>query len=136
VNWLLLTIVTIVSWGFVGFFIKLASKYSNWAEIYIVSNAVIFGVSLLVYVSQKPSLNVGSLGFNYALAAGVVSSLSVITFYLAVQGGKAIVVIPLTSLYPVVTIALSYLFLREGISFTKGLGIVLALVALVLVALD
>lgn len=135
-NWLLLTIVTIVSWGFVGFFIKLASKYSNWAEIYIVSNAVIFGVSLLVYVSQKPSLNVGSLGFNYALAAGVVSSLSVITFYLAVQGGKAIVVIPLTSLYPVVTIALSYLFLREGISFTKGLGIVLALVALVLVALD
>jgi len=136
INWLLLSIITIISWGFVGFFLKLASNYSHWTEIYIVSNLALFVVSLLIYISQKPAINVGSSGFNYAMIGGIMMSLSAITFYLAIQLGKAIIVIPLTSLYPVVTIVLSYLILHEKISLTKGFGIILAVVALVLVAID
>ena len=136
INWLVLSIITIITWGLVGFFVKLASNYSHWTEMYIVSNIAVFVISLLIYISQRPSINVASLGFNYAMIAGIVMSLSTITFYLAIQAGKAAIVIPLTSLYPVVTVALSYLILHEEISPTKGLGIILALVALVLIALE
>ncbi len=135
-NWLVLSMVTIISWGFVGFFLKLASNYSHWPEIYIVSNLAILVASLLIYISQRPSISVGSSGFNYAMVAGIMMALSAISFYVAIEVGKAIIVIPLTSLYPVVTIVLSYLILHEQISLTKGVGIILALVALVLVALE
>jgi transporter family protein len=135
-NWLILSIVTIVTVGIVGFFLKLAFKYSNWTEIYVVEMATMFALSLLIYVSQRPSISVGSPGFNYALAAGIMMAVGTIALYLALQGGNAIVVIPLTSLYPVVTIVLSYFILHEEISVAKGLGIILALVALVLIALD
>jgi len=136
INWLVLSIITIITWGFVGFFLKLASKYSSWTEIYIVSNVALFVVSLLLFISQKPSISVGSHGFNYAMIGGIMMSLAAITFYIAIQVGKAIIVIPLTSLYPVVTIVLSYLILHEEISLTKGFGIILAVLALVLVAID
>ena len=136
INWLVLSIITIITWGFVGFFLKLASNYSHWTGIYVVSNLAILVVSLLIYVSQKPSISVGSPGFNYAMIAGIMMALSAISFYVAIEVGKAIIVIPLTSLYPVVTIVLSYLILHEQISLTKGVGIALALVALVLVALE
>jgi len=135
-NWLVLSIVTIVTVGIVGFFLKLAFKYSNWTEIYVVEMATMFVLSLLVYLSQRPSISIGSPGFNYALAAGIMMAVGTIALYLALHGGNAIVVIPLTSLYPVVTIVLSYFILHEEISLVKGLGIILALVALVLIALD
>jgi len=136
INWLVLSIITIITWGFVGFFLKLASNYSHWTEIYIVSNVALFVVSLLIYISQKPNISVGSPDFNYAMIGGIMMSISAITFYIAIQVGKAIIVIPLTSLYPVVTIILSYLVLHEEISLTKGFGITLAVAALVLVAIE
>jgi len=135
-NWVILCIVTIISWGLVGFFDKLALNHLDWTEIYVVSNLAILAASLLIYISQKPSISVGSAGFNYAMIAGIMMALSTIAFYVALQTGKAVIVIPLTSLYPVVTIVLSYLILHEQISLTKGVGITLAVVALVLIALE
>ena len=135
-NWLILSIITIISWGLWGFFLKLASNHSHWTEIYIVSNLALLVATLLLYISQKPSISLGSPGFNYAMIAGIMMALSAISFYVAIQTGKAIIVIPLTSLYPIVTIVLSYLVLHEQVSLTKGLGIVLAVVALVLIALE
>ena len=135
-NWLILSIITIISWGFVGFFLKLASNHSHWTEIYIVSNLAMIAASVLIYISQKPSISVGSPGFNYAIIGGIMMALGAISFYAAIQTGKAIIVVPLTSLYPIVAIALSYVVLHEQVSLTKGLGIILAVVALVLIALE
>jgi len=131
----MLSIITIIFWGFMGLFIKLAYQHTNWPQIYIITNAIVFAASLPVYISQKPTITIGSQGFNYALIAGIVSVIGTIAFYSALQEGKAIIVIPLTSLYPVITVVLSYLILHEQITLTKGLGIILALVAIVLVSL-
>ena len=135
-NWLILCIITIVTSGIVGFFIKLAFRYSSWTEIYVVEMATLFVLSLLVFVIQRPTISVGSLGFYYALIAGVMATVGSVAIYLALQEGNAMVVIPLTSIYPVVTIVLSYFILHEHISPVKWAGVVLALVALVLIALD
>jgi len=135
-NWVILCIITIISWGLWGFLGKLALNHLDWTEVYFVSNLALFVSSLLVWASQKPSINVGSAGFNYAIIAGIMMALGAVTFYVALQAGKAIMVMPLTSLYLVVTIVLSYLILHEQISLTKGIGIVLAVVALVLMALE
>jgi len=135
-NWVMLCIITIISWGLWGFFNKLALNHLHWTEVYFVSSLALFVASVLIWASQKPSINVGSAGFNYAIIAGIMMALGAVAFYVALQTGKAVIVIPLTSLYPVVTIVLSYLILHEQISPTKGIGIVLAVVALVLMALE
>jgi len=135
-NWLVLSIMTIVSWGFMGLILKIASKYADWPQTYLIANGVVFAAAVLLYITHKPSIVVGSPGFNYALIAGFASSLANIGFYSALQGGKAILVIPLTSLYPVITIVLSYLILHEEITLTKGIGILLALLAIVLVSIE
>jgi len=135
-NWLMFSIITIICWGLWGFFTKLASAYLNWHQIFLVTNTISFAVSLLIFIVLKPSINVSSSGFNYALIAGLMGSLALISFNVAIKEGKAIIVVPLTALYPVVTAVLSYLILHEEITLTKGLGITLALVAIVLVSME
>ncbi len=135
-NWLISSLVAMVCWGVWGLLLKLASKYFNWQQTFVVTSIVTLTASLLVFFWLKPLINVGSTGFGYALAAGVLGLVALLAFYSAIGSGKAIIVVPLTALYPVVTTILSHLILREEISLTKGLGIALALVALLLVSID
>ncbi len=135
VNWLIFSILTVILWGFWGFFIKLASSQLGWHQVFIVTSSITFVFSLLTYVSIKPSAEVGFQGASYALVAGVLGAFALIFFNMAIKEGNAIVVVPVTSLYPVVTVVLSYLILSEKLTFTKGLGIILALIAIVLVSM-
>ena len=50
----------------------------------------------------------------------------------AVSKGKVSIVVLISALYPVVTIALSYFFLNETISLKEGIGMVFALTAIIL----
>jgi len=50
------------------------------------------------------------------------------------SGGKASIVVPMTALYPVITIVLSVAILREQITPVHGAGVALALVAVVLLS--
>jgi len=119
-----------------GFITKLTYKYFSWHQILVVTNIIPFATSLLILALLKPSINIHSPGFGYALLAGVTSALGMIAFYSALGIGKAIIVVPLTALYPVITIILSYLILHEEISLTRGVGLMLALVAIVLISMD
>jgi transporter family protein len=70
-----------------------------------------------------------------ALLAGVLGSGGAIMFFLALQHGRASLVVPLSALYPAVTILLSFIFLNERPSPAQGLGIFLALVASLLLGM-
>lgn len=135
-NWLMSCLVAMVCWGFWGFLMKLASEHFNWHQMFVVTSVVTLAASSLIFVFLKPSINVHSPGFGYALLAGVAGAFALVAFYTAIGVGKAIIVVPLTALYPVITIILSYLILDEKISLVKGVGIMLALVAILLVSID
>ncbi len=135
-NWLMSCLAAVVCWGFWGFLMKLASEHFNWHQMFVVTSIVTLATSSLIFVFLKPSINVHSPGFVYAFLAGVAGVLALIAFYTALGVGKAIIVVPLTALYPVVTIILSYLILNEKIAFVKGIGVMLALVAILLVSID
>ena len=134
-NWLIFSILAVVFWGFWGFFIKLAATQLSWQQVFIVTSSITFVFSLLTFVIVKPSFEIGSQGVNYALIAGVLGALALIFFNMAIKEGNAIIVVPLTSLYPVITVVLSYFILSEKLTFTKGFGIILALIAIVLVSI-
>lgn len=134
VNWLIFSMLTVIFWGFWGFLIKLASSQLDWQQVFIATSSITFVFSLLTYVSIKPSGETGFQGASYALVAGVLGALALIFFNIAIKEGEAIVVVPVTSLYPVITVVLSYFILSEKLTFTKGLGVIPALIAIVLVS--
>jgi len=67
------------------------------------------------------------------MATGVLGGTGNLTLYQALRlGGEASVVFPLTGMYPLVTIILARLLLKERLNRIQGLGIALALVAIYL----
>ncbi|MHA1712384.1 MAG: EamA family transporter [Candidatus Freyarchaeota archaeon] len=134
-SWLLLCLLTMLCWGLWGFFIKMAASHFTWQQIFIIRSIVTFLATVLVYMTLKPRIDVHSPGLGYTLMAGTAGTIALLAFYMALERGKAIIVVPLTSLYPVVTVVLSYLILQEKVTPMKGLGILLALIALILISI-
>lgn len=133
-NWVLLAIVTLVLWGAWGFLVKLAGETLSYEAIlvYAVTGAIIADLVLIAVIGFSGQ---GGTGVMYALAGGFVGAIGSLTFMLALGEGKASIVTPLTALYPVVTILLAVLVLQESISLQKGVGILFAIVAMVLLGL-
>lgn len=135
-NWLFASLVALIGWGLWGVLIRLASNYWNWSQIFVVSSIATIVTSLAVFVFAKPQINALSPGFGYSLLAGVAGALAVVAFYSAMGGGKAMIVVPLTALYPIVTIIVSYLVLSEKIKPLQGVGVILALAAILFMSID
>jgi len=135
-NWLVSSLIAMVCWGIWGLLMKLAAKHFSWNQIFIITSIVTVIASLTVFVLFRPVVNVHSPGFSYALLAGLVGSVALVAFNYAIEAGKSIIVVPLSALYPVVTIILSFLVLHEEISLLKAVGIALGLAAILLVSID
>jgi transporter family protein len=52
------------------------------------------------------------------------------TFYVLLRVAPASIVVPLSALYPVVTVVLAYFFLHEDLSLPRVAGVACALVAI------
>lgn len=131
-KWLIFSLITLVCWGFWGVISKIALDQSSWQQLSIISAAFSIPVYLLIYLYYRPSISVGSPGFYPALIIGLTGPIALVSNYLAVSLGKLSVVVPLISLYPVITVALSLFVLGEKITLTQGLGITFAVVAIIL----
>ena len=95
--------------------------------------SVLVAVAVLAFQSFRPDIH--SKGVIFAILSGLVGTLGTIPFLYALSKGRASVVVPMTSLYPLVTIILSLLILREPMTLKQGFGIFFALVALLLFSL-
>jgi transporter family protein len=128
-----------MAWGIWGIFSKISLRQYGWEQIYVIIGMVTIIASVLIYtfnIHTKESLDFGSSGFNYAIAAGLFSVLAYYGFYNALKFGKASIVVPFTALYPIVTIVMAFIFLNERINIHQGIGIVFALIAMFLFSID
>jgi bacterial/archaeal transporter family protein len=74
-------------------------------------------------------------GIALALIAGGLSALGVLILYLLLRVAPASVVIPISALYPLVTVILSFIFLNEVLSWARVLGVACALAAIWLLSI-
>jgi transporter family protein len=134
--WLWLSLLTIVFWGAWGLQSKMVvDRISPWM------NQVLFPLGLLpvmacMLLSKRRS--VGSdkgRGARYAIVTGILGGAGNIAFYLALErGGKVSIVVPLTCLFPLVTVLGAYFVLKEQLNRTQVLGLAIALVAIYLLS--
>jgi bacterial/archaeal transporter family protein len=128
-GWMVSALVTLLAWGVWGFFSKLASTHARPRQTLLFQVAGVMAVGLVVLSMERFHVEWSPQGFGWSFAAGFVNFIGFLFFFSAVEKGKVSTVIAMSSLYPVVTIVLSILFLQEKISPREGLGIVFALLA-------
>lgn len=130
IEWLPAALLALLSFGLWGFFTKLAIVYvdSKSALVYQTAGVFIIGMVALGFLDFKPATDVKGLG--YGILTGLAYGIGCLFYFIAADKGKLITVVTLTALYPLVTIVLSYLLLREGISLKQFFGVMLALVSI------
>jgi transporter family protein len=119
-------------WGITA---KIAVKYIGmqllvWAQV---ATLVMFTLYFILFKELLP-LKFDAAGIGWALVTGALGALGTLFLYLTLRAAPTSIVVPLSSLYPVVTVILAYIFLQEELSLTRVLGVVCALVAVSLLA--
>ena len=133
-DWVIFAILAMIVWGFWGFFPKLATNYISPKSVlvYEVIGAIIVGVAVLFLINFKPEVN--AKGITFAILTGIAGTLGALFFIFAVSRGETSVVVTTTALYPLVTIALAFLILKEPITIKQGVGMIFAFAAMMLLS--
>lgn len=132
--WLFYSILALIIYGFWGFFPKLAVNHIRpmSALIYEVSGALVVGLCCLFFVDFRPDFN--PKGMLFAVLTGICGMLGTLFFFAAASKGKISVVVSLTALYPLITIFLAAIFLKESLSLKQIMGMIFALIAIYLLS--
>ena len=133
-RWLRWTVVALLSWGIWAIMAKLIGEALSGAQNQALSTLGILPIMLAIGVSKRFSTPGNRRrGILYALASGAVSCLGNVVYYDALsRGGKAAMIVPLTALYPLATILLAILLLKERLNRIQLIGVLVSLLAIYL----
>ncbi|WP_267386299.1 DMT family transporter [Sphingomonas sp. GC_Shp_3] len=129
--WLLNAMATVVLWGIWGAFSGLSPQH-GFPEtlVYCVWALTMIPPALVVLALAKWKLDLNPRAIAYGVAVGALGAGGQMVLFYAVTRGPAYLIFPVISLSPVVTIALSFLFMGERTGRLGAVGILLALLAL------
>ena len=133
--WLVYALITTVFWGIWGAFIEIPEKAGFPATLgYVIWSLTMIPCALVALhiIGWKPETDRRSVFLG--MMVGLLGAGGQLILFQALREGPAYVVFPLISLFPVLTIVLSVIFLKEKTSKRHWTGIVLALIAAVFVA--
>lgn len=132
--WYVYTALTVLTWGLWGIFSKLAANYAKPKQALLFQTVGVLAFAIVVLFMEKFHFEWSAAGFGWAALGGFFAFVGFLTFFAALDQGKASTVVTLSALYPLVTIVLSIAFLHERLTMRQGIGIVLALLASALLA--
>lgn len=139
-TWLIWSLATIVLWGTWGLVSKIASTgvdaYSNQL-LYTLGLVPLMVFVVITVHRQSANEDRASrrAGIAWAFLTGILGGVGNIAFFQAlVKGGEASVVAPVTALFPMVTVILALVFLRERLGRVQWGGLMLAFVAIYLLS--
>ncbi len=132
--WMLYSVAAAFFWGCWGVVAKLIS-----ADVSPFTNHLLFSVGMLLTLplvfKKVRRTTPNRKGIRWGLVAGVLAVIGNVAVYQAfTAGGLAAIVIPVTNLYPLVTIAIALLVFREKLNWINGIGILLAIPAVVMLS--
>jgi len=133
-NWFIFGLLTLLLWGIWGFLPKVATRYIDPLSVLVFQTvgSILVTIVILATIGFRPELH--TKGVTLAMATGIIGTLGTISFLYSIAKGKASIVVTMTALYPIVTVILSLLILKESITIKQGIAIILALTAMVLFA--
>jgi drug/metabolite transporter (DMT)-like permease len=134
--WLLYAIIAATCWGIWGVLSKGPSReLSGWMTQMLFTFALVPSV---IFAARSKNVRTGTnkpLGLFWGFVSGLIAAAGNICFYLALEAGaETAIAVPLTNVYPLVTIVLAYFWFKERLNLIQAGGIVLAVVAIILLS--
>ena len=129
-KWLLYALLCIFWWGVFGFLAKLGADRISAKHMQILFTIGMVPLVMLAFLRSKMKVNTDKLGATYGVLNGVFAGLGGLAYFAAMENGKASIVGPVTSLFPLLTVVLAVLLLKERMNRVQVAGIVLALISI------
>jgi transporter family protein len=133
--WALYALLCIFWWGLWGFLSKIGSDTASALQMQILFTLGMLPVALAMLVQMRGKLDRNAGGITYGLLSGVVTGLGTIGYCAALRDQNASVVTPVTGLFPVLTVGLAVLVLRERLNKVQIGGMFLALASIVILSI-
>lgn len=132
-RWIIWTLLTVFTWGIWAILFKSIGGGISEAHIQVMSTLGVLPIIAVLLATKDSSTINRPRGILLALGSGIVSCLGNIGFYSVLKGGaKAAAVIPVTALYPVVTVLLAVPLLKERLNRLQVIGVGVSLAAIYL----
>ena len=134
--WLLMALLVFVFWGVQAYVMKLATSSMSAESIffYMMATGLALSPVALAMTDFALPVNWGWNGPGLALLIQVLNAIGALTLVYALRHGKAIIVVPMTALAPVITIVLSLMLYGVVPGTPMIVGILLAVIAMYLMA--
>ncbi len=127
-RWLFYSLLAVAMWGGWG----LIGKLTRLDELQMTALSAVGVVAVALLLLFSPRLRQGTnlrRGMGFAFVTGIFGNLGNVAYLKALKVGDASLVAPYTALYPLVTVVIAGIFLRERLNPVQMLGFLLAVAA-------
>jgi drug/metabolite transporter (DMT)-like permease len=129
--WLFFALITTIFWGIWGAFIEIPEKSGFPATLgYVVWSLTMIPCALVALIKIKWRLEYDKRSIILGSTIGLLGAGGQLLLFQALRQGPAYIVFPIISLYPVLTIFLSIVFLKERTHLKQWIGIAFAIIAM------
>ncbi|MFT6865222.1 MAG: putative membrane protein [Cyclobacteriaceae bacterium] len=134
--WLILSILVFTAWGLQAYFMKFSNQSMKAESIffYMMITGLLLTPVALYMTDFSQEINLRFSGPYLAFMIHILNAVGALTLVYALRYGKAIIVVPLTGLSPVITIVLSLIIYGVFPSMILGVGLILAVIAIFLLS--
>jgi bacterial/archaeal transporter family protein len=136
VRWLGYSLACVLCWGGWAMLSKLGSREIPPETMQFLFTLGTVPVCIALLIARGFKLEKSPKGITYGVLNGVLSGVGGLALFAAYHtGGNTSLITTATALYPMVTVALAVLILRERFRPIQALGLVFAAIAIVIFAL-
>lgn len=134
-SWFYYALLCIFWWGLWSFLAKVGSASATPFQLQVLFALGMAPVALLILFRMRLKLDMDLAGVACGVLSGVLTGLGILGYYAAMQGQNVSLVAPMAGLFPLLTVALSFVVLRERLNRVQIGGMILALAAIVILSL-
>jgi uncharacterized membrane protein len=129
-----LILISIIGWGVGSLFYKVANDNVHPIMVSTIVTLVYIVLTPIPFFFMNFDKTVNTTGLVFSILGGLAMCAGSMGYFYALKGGGAGEVTTVTALYPALTMLLSCLFMGEGITIKKGIGVALALASVLLLS--
>ena len=130
--WLWYALLGIFLWGLWGFLSKIGSGAASPLQMQILFTLGMLPVAVGMLLQMRWKLDRDRSGTTYGILCGVATGLGTLGYYAALREQNVSLVTPVTGLFPVLTVVLAFMVLRERLNKVQMGGMLLALASIVI----
>ncbi len=134
-GWIAPATFTFIFWGLWGFIPKITTRYISPTSAVIYEALIGLPVALIIMAFMRFQIQSEPRGIILASVTGILGLLGALGYLVAVTRGPVSLVTAFVALAPALTILLAMLFLGETLVLRQWVGVGMALVAALLIAI-